>query len=139
VTCLGIIPNTFIICGEDGNYCSDYCWQMGVAMSSNVRFGNVEKGIRKVEVITALVNERERQEKLKLEGRFQFTCADSELSNSEKLIVLLREIGEVAHAVNISGDKRESLLQQQHLSLLRTELIQVAAVAVAWAESIEAE
>jgi len=23
--CLGIIPGTFIACGEDGNFCSDYC------------------------------------------------------------------------------------------------------------------
>lgn len=24
-TCLGIIPDTYIICGEDGNFCSDDC------------------------------------------------------------------------------------------------------------------
>lgn len=25
VSCLGIIPNTFILCGEDDSYCSDEC------------------------------------------------------------------------------------------------------------------
>lgn len=28
--CLKVIPNTFIVCGEDGNYCSPECqaWQI---------------------------------------------------------------------------------------------------------------
>lgn len=27
--CAGIIPDTFIVCGEGGNYCSDLCRMLG--------------------------------------------------------------------------------------------------------------
>ena len=29
--CFGLIPNTFIVCGEDGNYCSQNCWDIAKA------------------------------------------------------------------------------------------------------------
>ena len=27
--CFGVIPNTFIACGEGGNYCSQRCFEAG--------------------------------------------------------------------------------------------------------------
>lgn len=84
--------------------------------------------------LDAVYAERERQEKLKAEGAFPFTCADSELDAYRKLAILGEEFGEVAQAtmqtdgINTARDKKRDL---------RKELIQVAAVAVAWAESLE--
>ena len=68
--------------------------------------------------------ERDRQEmKFGAKGR---TCASREMPEGEKYLVLGEEFGEVGRAV-LEGD-REGLLQ---------ELIQVAAVAVAWAEALQ--
>ncbi len=70
--------------------------------------------------------ERVRQEELRLAGKFRFTCADPTESNSIKLPVLMEEVGEVAKAIN-ERDKAE----------LKKELIQTAAVCVAWLEALE--
>jgi NTP pyrophosphatase (non-canonical NTP hydrolase) len=87
-------------------------------------------------VLTAIAEERVRQESLKREGRFPHTCADAELSDHEKLTILVEEVGEVARAV-LNKTKLAydgfSFAQEK----LREELVQVAAVATAWLESIE--
>jgi hypothetical protein len=93
--------------------------------------------VKRFKVMGLLDAERERQEQLRKEGRFLFTLADTAIKDTEKLTVVLREMGEVACAVNVLGDKREVLLAQQNKAHLREELIQVAACAVAWAESLE--
>ncbi len=80
--------------------------------------------------------ERERQELLKMEGRFTYTCADYELSSVDCLAILAREFGEVARATSVRGDQRPELLSGQSRAQLRDELIQTAAVAVAWAERL---
>jgi len=84
-------------------------------------------------VLTKVRQERERQEDLKQQGKFKHTCADAEVPLGDKLAILIEEVGEVA----------EAILQVQDLNTLgdpikdlRKELIQVAAVAVAWAESL---
>ena len=77
--------------------------------------------------------ERIRQEKLKAEGRFAYTCADQEMHPCEKLAVLSEEVGEVARALL----ELMRLANDTHGMDLRAELIQVAAVAVAWVESID--
>jgi NTP pyrophosphatase (non-canonical NTP hydrolase) len=69
-------------------------------------------------------DERQRQEQLKKEGKFLYTCADAEMTDGERLAVLVEEVGEVARAMNDGKGLRE-------------ELIQVAAVAVAWVEAID--
>lgn len=84
-------------------------------------------------------NERFQQEKLKAEGRFRFTCADQELSNAEKLAILTEEVGEVAQQVLEQPDRRLVMDNSGSRKELRKELIQVAAVAVAWSEAIYAE
>ena len=88
---------------------------------------------------TALCNvkhERFEQERLKAEGRFRFTCADSELSHGEKLAILTEEVGEVAQQVLEQPDRRLAFDSSGSRTELRKELTQVAAVAVAWVESL---
>ena len=47
-----------------------------------------------------------------------------QMTNTERLAILVEEVGEVAHALTHDGDKDN----------LETELIQVAAVAASWIE-----
>lgn len=73
-------------------------------------------------IYTDIASERDRQE-AKFPGR---TCAH-EIDNLLKLAILHEESGEVARA----------LLDHESVKQLRAELIQVAAVCVAWVESID--
>lgn len=78
--------------------------------------------------------ERFRQEQLKAEGKFDFTCADPELGHLAAAAVLQEEVGEVAREVlAMQGLVRET----GDRARLRKELIQVAAVAVAWIEALD--
>jgi NTP pyrophosphatase (non-canonical NTP hydrolase) len=87
---------------------------------------------KKCAVAMEIIAERERQGELKAAGRFKYTCADPELSSGEKLAVLAEEVGEVARALlEASGE-----VSDVHGQKLRDELIQVAAVAMAWAEGL---
>jgi NTP pyrophosphatase (non-canonical NTP hydrolase) len=79
-------------------------------------------------VVEKVAAERKRQNELKAQGKFTYTAAD-EVSSVLKLPILLEEVGEVAKALNEGDD----------LASLQAELVQVAAVAVAWAESLEQE
>jgi NTP pyrophosphatase (non-canonical NTP hydrolase) len=82
----------------------------------------------KVHVLNCILEERERQEVLKAQGKFPHSCADN-VPPSFCLPILMEEVGEVAREINDHRDKGETL----HLL---EELIQVAAVAMAWAEGI---
>lgn len=73
-------------------------------------------------------DERKRQEQLCDGGKFPWTCANRNVDNDKKLKILGEEYGEVCRAL-CEGD----------LKNLKEELIQVAAVAVAWVESLEQE
>ncbi len=75
--------------------------------------------------------ERYRQDALKRQGKFPFTCADGELSDIEKLAILMEEVGEAATACMHLRGYGTSTDKPQNL---RKELIQVAAVCVAWLE-----
>jgi NTP pyrophosphatase (non-canonical NTP hydrolase) len=77
------------------------------------------------EIFDAIFEERRRQEFLKSQGKFPWTCADAAPA-SMKLAVLAEEFGEVAKEVC-----------DQRWDLLRDELVQVAAVCVAWLESMD--
>jgi hypothetical protein len=55
------------------------------------------------------------------------TPADREMTNAERLPILVEEVGEVARAMTYDSD----------LDNLVSELIQVAAMALAWVEGIE--
>lgn len=79
-------------------------------------------------VVEKVAAERKRQNELKAQGKFTHTAAD-EVDAFKKLAILLEEVGEVAKALNEGDD----------LASLQDELVQVAAVAIAWSEGIERE
>ena len=76
--------------------------------------------------IVAVAEERERQEELFRLGHLRWTAAHPECPDEKRLSALVEEVGEVARALH-DGESPERL---------REELIQVAAVAVAWVESL---
>lgn len=77
--------------------------------------------------------ERGRQERLKLSGKFPMTCADEGITNAERYTILGEEFGEVGHEVNEAIGNPAKLDEVK----LRAELVQVAAVCVAWCEAID--
>ena len=94
--------------------------------------------INTVPVLHAIVAERDRQESLKAAGKFMFTCADEAMTDGECLAVIVEEIGEVAHEVNeVIGRRLTQGAREAYRARLRTELIQVAAVATAWVERLD--
>ena len=92
--------------------------------------------VSRAKILTEVDGERTRQELLKVQGKFHATCATPYgLTEIERLAILAEEFGEVAKEVSDSlnnGGKFD-------LKALREELIQVAAVCVAWVEGIDAE
>jgi hypothetical protein len=100
------------------------------------------------EVLRDVGVERLRQEDLRQSGKFLWTCAAEGVPLDRKMSVLSEEVGEVAKEVvdfGIARDKykKEKLAFPRHreiairLSILRKELVQVAAVCVAWIEAID--
>jgi len=77
--------------------------------------------------------ERANQERLRSEGRFTHTCADDGISDFERYAILAEEMGEVARACLENAE----LSNDVHGANLRKELVQVAAVAVAFIENID--
>lgn len=75
--------------------------------------------------------ERARQEEL-WPGQ---TCSGV-LPHAAKLAVLLEEVGEVAHELTEALNDSPGGIEAPDLESLRTELVQVAAVATAWVESL---
>jgi len=104
------------------------------------------------EVLLEVSEERTRQETLKEQGKFVFTCADKGLSEAEKLAVLAEEFGEVSKETveliinlakvmkfRMTNDARSGAIEEaikEYKVKARKELIQVAAVAVAWVEAL---
>jgi len=82
-------------------------------------------------IIGDILLERRRQEQLKAEGRFSATAAD--MVDAEALAVLVEEVGEVARAVL----EKQRLANDKHGKDLRKELVQTAAVCVAWLEGLD--
>jgi len=112
--------------------------------------------LRTQRIMQAVYDERVRQEALKASGKFRWTCADNDfqqvtdggrserrvsITNSEKGVVLGEEFGEAMTEVVeeiIGRDRGDEEHEAKSRSNLRKELIQVAAVAVAWVESLDA-
>ena len=84
--------------------------------------------ITSTEVYSRIEGERQRQLTLKAEGRFTNVCSDPELSDSERYLILMEEVGELARAIN----EEEGLANDKHGAKVFTELNQVAAVAASW-------
>jgi NTP pyrophosphatase (non-canonical NTP hydrolase) len=85
-------------------------------------------------ILSRIANERHRQEDM-AGTVFPWTCANLHVDNASKLAVLTEEVGEVARAI-LELDVYHTVRSS---SDLQKELIQVAAVACAHAEAIEAE
>lgn len=76
-------------------------------------------------------DERDRQERLKAEGKFTYTCADAGMSTGERLACVMEEVGEVAtDCLALRGIVEETADEHK----LYVELSQVAALCVAWME-----
>ena len=110
-------------------------------------FDNETKRENLTRVIDDVIGERYRQEKLKEDGKFLFTCASPSYSDLAKFAVLGEEYGEVAKEVvemGITVDKyqAENAVMPPHRTLhylerIRKALIQIAAVCVAWCEALD--
>ena len=74
-------------------------------------------------------DERDRQEYLKSQGKFKYTCADIEKPDPECLSVIIEEVGEIGRALN----------DREILDKLKQEILQTAACCVAWLEKINNE
>lgn len=77
------------------------------------------------EVVSLVMLERARQEELVREGSLDYTAAAFDCPDVLRIAALMEEVGEVARAV-----------QDADFDNLKVELVQVAAVAVAWVEAL---
>jgi hypothetical protein len=88
-------------------------------------------------VFERIAQERCRQEGLARAGKFSSTCASKIMDDNRKLRVLVEEVGEVAQEIDFLENAKGALSRAKFSGQLREELTQVAAVAVAWLESLE--
>jgi len=87
----------------------------------------------KNEIFSAICEERAKQDAYKAAGKFMFTCADAEIGHMTACAVLMEEVGEAARAAMATlGLSKEP----PDRANLKKELIQVAAVTVAWLEQL---
>lgn len=89
-------------------------------------------------IFEEILDERVRQEHLKIERDWKWSMATPYVESYKKLMPLMEEVGEVAHAVRVTeGFAVAGNTHENHG--LRVELIQVAACAVAWIQALDAE
>ena len=95
-------------------------------------------------VLELIATERNRQRDLLVKGAILYDCADAEVCMDKKLRTATEELGEIARAIDAFDKHGEAKSTHHFFQLLKakrahlkTELIQLAAVATAWAESIE--
>lgn len=87
----------------------------------------------RADIFEAITVERLKQNAYKRAGKFMFTCADPEIGYMTACAVLMEEVGEAARAAMATlGLSKEPPERAD----LRKELIQVAAVTVAWLEQL---
>jgi len=85
-----------------------------------------------IRIYGEIEHEVSRQVLLQEQGRFQHTPKDSDLPDTSKFGMLAEELGEVARCVLANA----GLVQEKPSMVnLREELVQVAAIAIAWLES----
>lgn len=85
-------------------------------------------------VLDDIWNERTRQYGI-LESKGLLDCAEPTMPHTNKFLVLGEEVGEVANCILEAGFN--AMTHQQFREALYKELVQVAAVATAWAESLK--
>lgn len=86
--------------------------------------------------IDELIKERLRQDQLKAEGRFKWTCADLEMSETDCAVVLMEEVGELCRAIleyqNLTFDRLADHVEGKvGKEKIMEEATQVAAVSLA--------
>lgn len=95
------------------------------------------RDFRELEITERIWEEREHQRRLLRDGKILFACDSTIVDARRKFRVLTEEVGEVANAL----DRLEANTYRHQLSTLnhhlQCELVQVAAVAIAWLESLE--
>jgi hypothetical protein len=93
------------------------------------------------DILVEVFRERVRQELAHLDGKHPIRIADPYTHNGFRTAVLLEEVGEVAHEVNemLGEQAKHGNWSRQRETNLKKELIQVAAVAVAWVRGLENE
>ena len=91
--------------------------------------------MNRADIHTVLDCERDRQDRLKREGRFAHTLNDPEMSHQDRFACLGEEFGEVGGAVvqctGLSNDRADGRDD------LKKELIQLGASVVAWLEALD--
>lgn len=92
-------------------------------------------------IMEQVLQERVKQDQLKASGKFAYTCRDYQLSVTDKLTVLMEEVGEVARCcLELQALAQPTAMQSREpgwqIKKLRQELIQVMAVCHAWLESL---
>jgi NTP pyrophosphatase (non-canonical NTP hydrolase) len=93
--------------------------------------------IRNAYIYEEIADERNRQEQLRREGKFSHTAAspdDARFSDGWRLAALMEEVGEAAEAAL----ERAGFIGKPKGTDLRKELVQVAAICVAWIEALDA-
>jgi len=93
----------------------------------------IHVGLNPAAVAARISEERDRQADLFRKGKLPFSCSHPATGHLPKLRILVEEVGEVAEAI----DMFEEHSSRRNLGHLLTELTQVAAVTVAWLESLE--
>lgn len=92
-------------------------------------------------IYRAIHDERARQERLRESGKFLDTCASPDfetLSHFARVTILGEKYGEVYRAMlDVEQAAEERDVPAMARAKLRTELIQVAAVAVAYIEALD--
>lgn len=96
--------------------------------TANVKVDVDLSALHRAKALVDVSAERDRQEVL-WPGS---SCASLDMSPGQKLAILTEEVGEVAKEMNDACNEGRAIDAQA----MRTELIQVAAVTVAWAESL---
>lgn len=89
------------------------------------------------QILADLLNERVRQDVFVATGKFPWNCSNANVPAGDKLMVVGEEFGEVSKAAYELTHETDSGCSKRHIDNLRTELIQLAACAVAWVEAID--
>lgn len=90
-----------------------------------------------LDVFARIAAERSRQRELFGTGKISFDCASPVPDANRKLRVLVEEIGEVAEVIDFHENAESERERKYQRDELQKELVQVAAVTVAWLESME--
>lgn len=88
--------------------------------------------MRREDILEAIWKERDRQEALRLAGKFTHTAASPDLPDGYRLAALMEEVGEASEAVL----EANGFIGKPKGTDLKSELVQVAAICCAWLETL---